>query len=60
MIKETNVGGVVIVAQTTYYVYESLEKLKKDEYYLCTSDVKKIRKLKKQLKDAMFVNKKAL
>jgi hypothetical protein len=58
MLKETKIGEVVIVAQTTYYVYETPEKRKKDEFYLCTSDAKKIRSLKKTLKEAMIVNKK--
>jgi hypothetical protein len=55
MLKETKIGGIVIVAQTTYYVYESPEKRKKDEFFLCTSDAKKIRDLKKKLKEAMIV-----
>lgn len=57
MLKETKIGEVVIVAQTTYYVYESPEKRNKDEYFLCTSDAKKIRDLKKDLKEAMIVHK---
>lgn len=57
MLKETKIGEVVIVAQTTYYVYESPEKRDKDEFFLCTSDAKKIRDLKKDLKEAMIVHK---
>jgi hypothetical protein len=56
MLKETKIGEVVIVAQTTYYVYESQEKREKDEFYLCTSNEKQIRRMKKALKDATFVH----
>lgn len=56
MIKETKIGNVIIVAQTTYYVYESQEKRDKDEFYLTTSDQKVIRSLKKRVKEA--INKK--
>jgi len=58
MVKETKIGEVVIVAQTTYYVYETQEKRDKDEFYLCTSDEKKIRGMKKLLKEAMILNNK--
>jgi hypothetical protein len=57
MLKETKIGEVVIVAQTTYYVYESQEKRDKDEFYLCTSNEKQIRSLKKKLNEATVVNK---
>jgi hypothetical protein len=55
MVKETKIGEVVIVTQTKYYVYETQEKRDKDEYFLCTSDAKKIRRMKKQLKEATIV-----
>jgi hypothetical protein len=57
MVKETKIGEVVVVAQTTYYVYESQEKRDKDEYYLCTSDARHIRRLKKMLKEATIIHK---
>jgi single-stranded DNA-binding protein len=57
MLKETKIGEVVIVAQTTYYVYETQEKREKDEFYLCTSNEKQIRNLKKNLKKAIIINK---
>jgi hypothetical protein len=50
MLKETKIGEVIVVAQTTYYVYETQAKRDKDEYYLCTSDEKQIRNMKKKLK----------
>lgn len=50
MLKEEKIGEVVIVAQTTFYVYESEEKRKKDEFYVCTSDIKVIQNIRKQAK----------
>jgi hypothetical protein len=57
MLKESKIGEVVIVAQTTYYVYETQEKREKDEYFMCTSDAKRIRSLKKKLKEATIIHK---
>lgn len=50
MIKEVKIGEVIIVAQTTYYVYDNQNKRDKDEFYLCTSDEKVIRDMKKRAK----------
>lgn len=50
MIKETKVGELVIVAQTTYYVYKNKEKREKDEFSICTSDVRVINDIIKKNK----------
>jgi hypothetical protein len=55
-LRETKIGKTIIVAQTTYYVYSSKEKRDIDEYYLCTSSAKKIRDVKKQLKEQQEKN----
>jgi hypothetical protein len=50
MLKETKIGDAVIVEQTTYYYYASEADRKKDKFFLCTSDRKKINEVKRQIR----------
>lgn len=50
MIKETKIGDVIIVKQTTWYVYDGDENRNQDKPNLITSDKKIIKDLKKRLK----------
>jgi hypothetical protein len=47
-LKETKIGDIIIVAQTTYYVYRSAEDRVADKFFVCTSDKKVISALKKK------------
>jgi len=53
MIKETKIGNTIIVEHTTYYVYQSENAHKNDNYYFCTSDRKKINEVKRQLRKSL-------
>jgi len=53
MLKETKIGEVVFVEQTTYYVYRSETDIKEDKFFLCTSDRKKINEVKRQVRKSL-------